>query len=218
MLHHNLRCYSLLHPRLPSITPPEKWSTTRLRVFPQLTSPRLTITTLLQRTTPGPPNTTLHPTTHPQLRQYILTTQRPLHPTTVIRITTPRFAVYYTKIYAAPSYYTEAPVYYNTEAPEYYITTYASTPPTIPKLPSISLLRLTTPLRHLNITSQLMPLQLTSRILKPILNFCLLVVIQIRIHFLMRVIDFFVRILNTSKPFNIATYLIFCFLEERLLL
>jgi hypothetical protein len=159
-------------PRLPSTTPPEKWSTTRLRMFPKLTTPRLTSTTLLQRTTPGPPNITLHPTTHPQLRQYIFTTQRPLHPTTVIRITIPRFAVYYTKIYAAPSYYTEAPVYYNTEASEYYITTYASTPATIPKLRSISLLRVTTPLRHLNITSQLMPLQLTSRILKPILNFC----------------------------------------------
>jgi hypothetical protein len=35
-------------------------------------------------------------------------------------------SVNYTKIYAAPSYYTEAFVHCNTKAPEYYTTTYAS--------------------------------------------------------------------------------------------
>ncbi|XP_046653125.1 uncharacterized protein LOC124343717 [Daphnia pulicaria] len=62
----------------------------------------------------------------PTTEAVFITTQLFFHRSTVIRIITPRFAVYYTKIYAAPSYYTEAPVYYNTKAPEYYTTTYAS--------------------------------------------------------------------------------------------
>jgi hypothetical protein len=33
---------------------------------------------------------------------------------------------FYTSMYAAPSYYTNAPRYYNTEALKYYITTYAA--------------------------------------------------------------------------------------------
>jgi hypothetical protein len=119
----------------------------------------------------------------PTTEAVFITTQLFFHRSTVIRIITPRFAVYYTKIYAAPSYYTEAPVYYNTKAPEYYTITYRSSEVLLcPEL-------LTT-LRHLNIISQPMPLQHSTRRFNTLseMFICKSNLILMRIMFFMRVI------------------------------
>ena len=129
VLHHNLHCSSLLHRGSQALhhqrtgyattyAPPADYTES-----PKYYSAPAYYTEVL--------NTTLLPAKYPQLRrpsimQYLLTTQRLLHRTTLIRITTPRFQFISPKSTLSPSCYTEAPVYCNTKAPEYYTTAYAS--------------------------------------------------------------------------------------------
>jgi hypothetical protein len=128
--------------------------------------------------------------------QYLLTTQRLLHRTTLIRITTPRFQFISPKSTLSPSCYTEAPVYCNTKAPEYYTTAYASPAYYTEALkyysaPSYN----TTKTSDYYITSQPMLLQ-------PLCNLKLI----FNENKFFNASNYLVRLLNTSKHFNIATY------------
>jgi hypothetical protein len=146
-------------------------------------------------------NTTLLPAKYPQLRrpiimQYRLTTQWLLHRTTLIRITTPGFQFTTPKSTLSPSCYTEAPVYCNTKAPEYYTTTYASPTYYTEALkyysaPSYN----TTKASDYYITSQPMLLQ-------PLCNLKLI----FNENKCFNASNYLVRLLNTSKHFNIAMY------------
>jgi hypothetical protein len=139
-------------PRLPSTTPSETRSTTRLRMLPQLTTPRLPIITLLQLTTPRLPNTTQHPATYLQLHSgcfIVLRWSELLLRGSSLLHQNLRF----------PSAATLKILFTATQRHPSITPLLRLLRPTVPKLRSIPLPRATTPLRHLNVTSQPMLLQ-----------------------------------------------------------
>ena len=135
---------------LPRVTPPSHRSTTRLRMLPRITTQRLPLRTMLDRNiTLRLQLTTLHPTLllDSTPKPLSTTAKRPniTQPRTLPQFTTPRNLS--TLLPRHPSI----------------IPLLTLLRPTTPKLRSITLLRVTTPLRHLNITPQPTVLQLTTR-------------------------------------------------------
>ncbi|EFX62709.1 hypothetical protein DAPPUDRAFT_269895 [Daphnia pulex] len=146
----NTTLFPAATPRLPLITPlkrsnttPKRRSTTLPRSKqpqlrrPSITQSRLATQKLLFRATLNS-NTTLmlqfntpRPTLH-RRPQVLHRRSRLLHNNVCCLVTTPslpsttslKAPEFYTSMYAAPAYYTEARHYYNTDALQYYTTTY----------------------------------------------------------------------------------------------
>ncbi len=176
-------------PRPPSTTPPRHRIITLQRTLLLPTTLRLPSITLLLAATPWPPNNTLPWATHlqlmrPRFTQLLLTTQRLLHPSTLNRNTAPRFQVTTTQ---STPLATTLKLLFTTPPMHPSIIPLLTLGSTTSKLRSITLPRITTPLRHLNITPQSSLLQLTAkRLLNPRSEiFVLLNYVQIcRSHFI----------------------------------
>jgi hypothetical protein len=189
VLHHNLRCSRLLHRGSQALYHQRTGVLRGYVCCPSLlvTTPSLTIITLLQLTIPRLPNTIQYPATYLQLHSgcfIVLRWSELLLRGSSLLHQNLRF----------PPAATLKLLFTATQRHPSITPLLRLLRPNVPKLRSIPLPQATTPLRHLNVTSQPMLLQ-------PLCNLKLI----FNENKFFNASNYLVRLLNTSKHFNIAS-------------